>query len=190
MAEQITAASIVEKILNDAHAANRPAPVQNPLTIKDYYINRLLQKTIDLDTKNMLVIGGKEVKFNNGQRDQLVVEIESEIIRCRENRPNARFNDKFSAVLQANLEEGNSAKLKENFKIIFEGLEDPKHHPIEPKLIPSYVMILKISLNEAVIDKATSMKIENVAENVAKKPVEVENTVAVDPNSKALVPAP
>lgn len=152
--------------------AERFAKIENPQTIKDYYVNNLLAASERI---------GKEYNGTNGQKFDLIGVLAEQALNSKENNGFAFFDKKFDAAFEKGLsEKGPDAAKKVAEVKLLKLLPEIHNFPEDKKVAAEFTAIITTSLNDAIETRATELGFNkaSVVANAAQKEKELAETGA------------
>lgn len=166
MGETVVAA-VEKKQLTEAEKAF--SKIENPQTIKDFFVNNLLTTVDKID---------KEYNGTVEQQSRLSQALMTQALHSKTNNGFAFLDNTFSNALQVNLEERNLPALKANRDMLVNELLPAIHNiPTDPKVLAEFKAIMTAALGDSIREKAAQMGIVNTAKQ-SVKPKEVEKLAA------------
>jgi len=127
------------------------APVENPQSIKDFFVNNLFAAAKKV--KN-------EYNGTKGQQSELAGLLESQAIYCKINNEYAFFSGALNSSFEKELAVGGTEVAKNvASKVISTRLPEIQNYPVEQKLAGEFTAVVTLSLHSAIEARAAKLKL-------------------------------
>ena len=172
MAEPATTTAVIASTAPTKTVAERLAKIENPKTIKDYYVNNLLEASERV---------GKSYNGTEGQQLDLMQALRGQALNSKENNGFEFFDNKADQLYEKGLSEKGPEVAKKVAASRLEKLLPEIHNfPLDKKVGAEFTAIVTTALNNAIETRATQLGFNNtpVVNNATQKEKELAETGA------------